>query len=220
MIKVIIFDFDKTIYIGDIGDTNKLHDRQVVEKCFGKGVYDYFVEKYGVNKKDIKDIVEICKKEKMDYKKLCQIFEEDLFIHKISTNIEILPNEFFKKLSKKTHLYIASMSQEKYIQHYLNLYNINKNCFKGCLYLDLVNHESKKDLFKEIINREGCHPDEVLMIGDNYFHDIQPAIEIGMKTLHLQGDFSQIYDYLTHNKICNCEEFKNKRKFISKSICQ
>ena len=59
------------------------------------------------------------------------------------------------------------------------------------------------------MEREKNRPEEMLMIGDNPFHDIQPALDLGMQALHFQGDFNQIYDFMTGNNILNCEKFKN-----------
>lgn len=213
MIKTIIFDFDCMIYVGNNGD-NKSNDRRLVEECFGKGVYEYFVERYGVNKKDIKGIVEICRDEGMDFKKLAKAFTDKPFIHTIKDKLELLPNEFFQKLSKSYNLYVASMLQMNYLNHYFDLYDIDKTCFKELLCMDLINHTSKADLFEIIMKKENCKPDEMLMIGDNFFHDIQPALDLGMNALHFKGDFNQIYDFLTQNQICNCEEFKGKKKFV------
>lgn len=216
MIKVIIFDFDSTIYVGDIGDEDKVNDRTLVEKCFGKGVYDYFVTRYQVDKKDIKDIIEICRKEGRDYKRLAQLFSDNIFIHTIKDRIELLPNSFFQKLSNKYHLYVVSMSQKKYLDYYFDLYDIDKSCFEDIMCLDLIHHASKADIFKLISKNEKCNLQEMLMIGDSYAHDIEPALNLGMKVFYFKGDFTELYDFLTDNNICDCEEFKEKRKFISK----
>ena len=216
MIKTIIFDFDCTIYVGDNGDINKANDKFLVDKCFGKGVYEDFVERFGVNKKDIKDIVEICCAEGMDYEKLAKAFGDYPFIHKIKDKLELLPNEFFRKLSQNHHLYVISMSQMKYLQHYFKLYDIDKSCFKELLCMDLINHTSKADMFEIIMEKENCKPEEMLMIGDNPIHDIQPAHEMGMNALLFLGDFNQIYDFLTESQVCDCTEFKNLRKFVFK----
>lgn len=215
MLKTILFDFDSTIYVGDIGDDGNLNDRTLVEKCFGQGVYEDFVKRYQVDKKDIKDIIEICKSEGRDYKQLAKLFSDDFFIHTIKDRIELLPNSFFQKLSNRYHLYIVSMSQKKYLEYYFDLYDIDKSCFKKILCMDLVRHTSKGDIFEQISKKEKCDPEEMLMIGDSYTHDIQPALSLGMKTLHFKGDFTQVYDFLTDNNICDCEEFKKERKFIS-----
>lgn len=216
MIKTIIFDFDCTMYVGNNGD-NKSNDRMLVEKCFGKGVYEDFVKRFGVNKKDIKDIVEICRNEGMDYEKLAKAFTDFPFIHKIKDKLELLPNEFFRKLcGRGIGLYVASMSQMNYLQIYFKLYDIDQSCFKDFLCMELTGHTSKADLFEIIMKRENCKPEEMLMIGDNLFHDVQPALALGMNALHFKGDFNQIYDYLTQNQICDCEEFKGKRKFVTR----
>ncbi len=52
------------------------------------------------------------------------------------------------------------------------------------------------------------------MIGDNYSHDIEPALKLNMNALHFRGDFNQIYDYMTKNNICDCTKYKKNRKFI------
>ena len=179
-------------------------------------MYDELVAKYGVDKKDIKDVVEICRSEGRDFKAVARAFEDNLFIHKIKDKLELLPNEFFQKLSKSHNLYVASMSQLNYLLHYFDLYEIDKTCFKEILCMDLINHKSKEELFKIVMQKEKCQPQEMLMIGDNLFHDVLPAQKMGMQALHFQGSFSQIYDFLSENHICNCQEFKNFSKIVEK----
>ena len=61
----------------------------------------------------------------------------------------------------------------------------------------------------KIRQKERVEFEEMLMIGDSFSSDIQPAIDLGINALHFNTkDFNQIYDYLTENKILDCEKFK------------
>lgn len=212
MIKVVIFDFDGTIYLGDVGNKNKSHDKFIVKTALGDGVYEELDNKYGVSKKDMKYIVEVCKNENLDFKKVAETFENTLFIHKIQDFIEILPNSFFKELSKKCSIYVVSMSPAKYLQHYFSLYDIDKTCFKGIFSLDILKDNSKAVLYNKIARMENCQHDEILVVGDNFLSDIKPAIDEHFETLHLNEDFNMLYSYFENNNILNCEAFKNEHK--------
>lgn len=217
MIKTIIFDFNQTIYVGDVGDNNKIHDKTVVDMALGEGTYDKLSTKYHFEDKDIKDIVDIFRRDGFDYQMVSKLFSEYLFIHKIKDKLEVLPNKFFKELSERYSLYIVSMSQLNYLEYYFEKYNIDTTCFKGLLCLDLINNNSKGDLYNKIIKKIGAgnKPNEILIIGDNFKHDIKPALDLGLQTLHFKtGNFNEVYDYLTINNILDCTKFKNIKKFI------
>ena len=148
MIKTIIFDFDMTMYVGDVGSVRG-YERRLIEDCFDCETYKYLNEKYNICKKDIKDIVDFCHVEKLDYVKLAKAFENNVFQHINCEKVKVLPNEFFAKLKANHSLYIASMSQDKYLSHYLNFYGFDKSNFAGILSLDLINDDNKKMYIKE-----------------------------------------------------------------------
>ncbi len=214
MLKTIIFDFDQTMYTGNIGNI-KLCDKKLFIDTFGDdGKYEMFVEKYNIDKKDMKDMVDACFLEGLDGNKLSEGFSNSVFQHIINDRIEILPNQFFKALAEKYVLYIVSMSQIKYLNFYFNRYDIDASVFKDVVCMDLIRNKTKAELYQIIMQKENNKPEEMLMIGDNIFHDIQPAQNLGMKTLHFNKcDFNQIYDYFTSNHILDCTKFKDIKKF-------
>lgn len=220
MLKTIIFDFDQTMYIGNVGNTGKIWDKSLFMETFEDGAqkYEMLIKKYEVNKKDIKDLVDICFLEGLDGKKLSDNFSQSVFQHIIKDKIELLPNSFFRELAKHYSLYVVSMSQKKYLNFYFNKYQIDVSVFKDVVCMDLIKNKSKGDLFEKIMKQENNKSEEMLVIGDSYSHDIQPAKMCGsgrMQTLHFnQHNFNQIYDFLSSNNILDCEKFKADRKFF------
>lgn len=55
-----------------------------------------------------------------------------------------------------------------------------------------------KRIFRELLDRSGCEPWDVLMVGDSEDDDVIPARELGMKAVlyesygHLKGDFEKL----------------------------
>lgn len=209
MIKTIVFDFDETIYIGYIGNPKK-YDLYLVDTALGLGTYDKLSDKYGIRGRDIKDFVDASREEGLDYIKVVENFKRIIFRHKHTGDVKVLPNELFRKLREKYPIYIASMSQQNYLNNYFKVYGIDRENFVDVLSMDLVKDKSKGDMLKRIKERENCHPEEILMVGDSLTHDIIPAKELGMQTFHMVGDFNQLYDFFTENNILNCDEFKKK----------
>ena len=124
MIKVIAFDFDCTMYVGDNGSISEYQKGLFVD-CFGKQIYNDFAHKFEIDKKDIKDVIEDCRRQGLDYQKLADAFTEHGFVHKIKDKLQLLPNEFYQELSKKCNLYVVSMSGQKYLSKYIDLYDID-----------------------------------------------------------------------------------------------
>ncbi|MFQ3548689.1 MAG: HAD family hydrolase [Armatimonadota bacterium] len=62
----------------------------------------------------------------------------------------------------------------------------------------------EKENFYKILNTLKVKPEEVVMVGDTYTHDILPAIEIGMKTIWILArpdkEAESIIDILNKNK--------------------
>ncbi len=212
MIKTIVFDFDQTIYTGYAGDP-KLYDRIIFEQCFQEeGLYEWLNRQYGLEKMDVKDIVEVCRKEGLDYKKFATLYNKNIYLHTTGEKVKVLPNKFFMKLKRRFSLYVASMSNVYYLRYHFQNYGLDINNFKDVLAMDLIDDDSKAVLLEKIRERENCKPEEMLMIGDNLNHDIKPALALGMNALHFQGDFNQIYDFMTENKLLNCDEFRELAK--------
>jgi len=209
MIKTIIFDFDNTLYIGDVWKGYREFEKSfIIESFASEEKYKQFVEKYQIDHSEyIMHIVKLFKQDGLSVKNLEKVYKKHIFKHS-SDDIKIMPNELFRDLKEKYNLYIVSMSHKNYVEHYCKLYGIDLKYFNGINSLSFTKHKNKGDVYSEIQRNEHLNAEEILVIGNEFENDIKPAIDLGMKTLHFKEDFNQIYDYFTENQILNCAKFK------------
>lgn len=179
MIKVVIFDFDDTLY----SDTNPLPWKNFCIKTV-----EYFLKKLKV--KDSENILNIVKNSGFSDRQLIKFIvslgakEKDVKDYMKSHNIEGNAFENCKKVSNTTLrdfqqyfvMYIVSNSLETSVQDNMELLKIDSSFFK-----DIISNkeDSKKGEYENIIKREGILPNELLVIGNSYSSDILPALEIG-----------------------------------------
>lgn len=179
MIKVVIFDFDDTLY----SDTNPLPWKNFCIKTV-----EYFLKKLKVE--DSENILNIVKNSGFSDRQLIRFIvslgakEKDIKDYMKSHNIEGNAFENCKKVSNTTLrdfqqyfvMYIVSNSLETSVQDNMELLKIDSSFFK-----DIISNKenSKKKEYENIIKREGILPNELLVIGNSYSSDILPALEIG-----------------------------------------
>lgn len=179
MIKVVIFDFDDTLY----SDTNPLPWKNFCIKTV-----EYFLKKLKVE--DSENILNIVKNSGFSDRQLIRFIvslgakEKDVKDYMKSHNIEGNAFENCKKVSNTTLrdfqqyfvMYIVSNSLETSVQDNMELLKIDSSFFK-----DIISNkeDSKKKEYENIIKREGILPNELLVIGNSYSSDILPALEIG-----------------------------------------
>lgn len=179
MIKVVIFDFDDTLY----SDTNPLPWKNFCIKTV-----EYFLKKLKVE--DSENILNIVKNSGFSDRQLIKFIvslgakEKDVKDYMKSHNIEGNAFENCKKVSNTTLrdfqqyfvMYIVSNSLETSVQDNMELLKIDSSFFK-----DIISNKenSKKKEYENIIKREGILPNELLVIGNSYSSDILPALEIG-----------------------------------------
>lgn len=179
MIKVVIFDFDDTLY----SDTNPLPWKNFCIKTV-----EYFLKKLKVE--DSENILNIVKNSGFSDRQLIKFIvslgakEKDVKDYMKSHNIEGNAFENCKKVSNTTLrdfqqyfvMYIVSNSLETSVQDNMELLKIDSSFFK-----DIISNKenSKKGEYENIIKREGILPNGLLVIGNSYSSDILPALEIG-----------------------------------------
>lgn len=179
MIKVVIFDFDDTLY----SDTNPLPWKNFCIKTV-----EYFLKKLKVE--DSENILNIVKNSGFSDRQLIKFIvslgakEKDVKDYMKSHNIEGNAFENCKKVSNTTLrdfqqyfvMYIVSNSLETSVRANMAFLRIEPSFFK-----DIISNkeDSKKKEYENIIKREGILPNELLVIGNSYSSDILPALEIG-----------------------------------------
>ncbi len=210
-IKVIVFDFDNTLYNGDVWTNYNNHVLKILEKILphkeAKELLDASVNVFQGNV-HIDHIITLLKQKGYDYEKFLSLVKENVYVH--PCEVEVISNDFLKELSKHYEIYCLSMSNENYLDFYFDKYKIDRAVFKEVLSADLLAEDkSKVPILLDIIKKENIKSTELLMVGDSYSHDILPAKKAGVQYLHYNsGNFNQLYDYFIENNILNCEKYK------------
>lgn len=214
MIKVIVFDFDDTLYIGKVWKNFKAYLTDILTKYFSsKEKGEQFLKRaYEIDKNlSNKNNVKLLEEEGYDSKKYVELIEGNIYEHACVP--KFISHKFLEDLTKKYPVYIVSMSSPNYMKRYLKKYGFDDIDFKNVYSVDLLSkNKSKKDNYEKIAKDEKIKPDELLVVGDDYINDIVPAIEAGVKYIHIGESFNQIYDYFTENNILDCEKYKKIKK--------
>lgn len=185
-IKVIIFDFDETMYYSSnikeyyteyIKSTLKAltsYDDETIISTMQQ--YGFFAggnerisfgkncEKFGVTK------------EQWNSYRIDNFFQID-YEHAETAN-----NDTYVKLSKTKKLYIVSNEVLENVKYKAEKMNINLDPF--IIYAptkqNVLNYQSnKQEIYRKIIEQNNCLPSEVIVLGDRYNVDIKPLEELG-----------------------------------------
>jgi len=183
-VKVIVFDFDNTLYSGvdwsqewarfcekglryvfrDWSDKDfyKMIDKEM-DSFFTSDKMISVIEKYDKKVSDWLDfrIRNTCT---IDYSRATCISNDEL-----------------KKFAEKHKLYIVSNSTAKDINYVSTYFKMDLSVFKEIIINDYKNGPDKKFYYEEIIKKEHIEPQQLLVIGDSEETDIKPALEVGAK---------------------------------------
>lgn len=185
-IKVIIFDFDGTLYCGEDFARASGYHRNAVESILDKEKLKIFEEKYPkyYNLSNYK-IADALQKEFSMAKDYVNYEESHLYPLTLE-NIRPLNWDFLYELSQKIPLVIVSNSTINHQKFYLNQFGLNFNIFSDFYKNTFDTPNGKGDYYVEIMNKYNCKCDEVMVIGDNYGPDLLPAINLGMRAYHVK----------------------------------
>ena len=215
MNKIIIFDFDQTLYSGHVKkekdyDYNMLRDvfRDLDERQFKK-----LLTKYGVTRKTLNPdkVVEIALAEGKDTIHTISPYldEHDEHMAK-SKNTHTIDNEVLKNLAIQGYtIYVVSNSPTN---------NVLRNCKSLGIDTQHINvlgmrhkvgmigyHKAEKnDRYLQVMNIEKVLPQDCIVFGNSKNADLVPAISLGMRAVHCTDA-----NYLTLENIINCIEDTN-----------
>lgn len=183
-IKVVVFDFDGTLYSGKIiGD---------VRDYFYNGIVS--ILSTILSAKELKNIDNAIKQNSESDRLAIRFLKHfgknqfDWFNYKDSHDFSYfdfskcvtINDDVLKEFAKNHKLYVVSNSTKKSIYTKCKLMNINPNYFEDILVNKFEgDNDSKEILYKEILEKEKISPNKMLVIGDDYEVDILPALEIG-----------------------------------------
>lgn len=181
-IKVVVFDFDDTLYSGC--------DWQPWDEFCQKGLKAMFDDlsqtefqklQNKINKNGISDaaIVKLMMQNKKDINQWLEYRDNNICDIDYSV-CEKTDNEVLKDFAKKYTLYIVSNSTIKDIKNTAQILNIDLTMFKDIIVNKYENGKiSKKVLYEKILQIENITPAEMFVIGNSQSSDINPAIELG-----------------------------------------
>lgn len=212
-IKLIIFDFDNTLYQGE--KTFRDHWTKACIKLI-----DYFFKdmtenekrqlykKYNVPYQFNEDVLKekpgihcyrILTGEGYTIEDWLNYWSENVYLENWDYITKTVDNQMLKDLQKDYALYIVTNSPTKQIKAYAKELNIDLSVFKH-IYANFETRwrsgTTKEVYYKDIIQKEQILPKECLVIGDSYSSDLRPAIELGMNTLLVDSqewDYNNIY---------------------------
>ena len=187
-IKCVIIDFDCTMYTGGNWDTcdDLTFDYLVQNKIYTKSRQEFmeenkFPEKYHFTQ----CVYAYLKKRNLDIAGLDEYISKHIYNFLCDTTRKIDAG-LVQALCEKYPVYLLSDSSKNYILHYLEMFKINKHWLKDIVCNDYRSYDmSKAPFMANIVRRENCRPNEAIMIGDSYNHDIVPAKKIGLQHAHI-----------------------------------
>lgn len=201
MIKVIVFDFDGTLYNGWVWDGWSDYIENFLNKFFkSEKEKNEFLKNFvqGYEYLDERAICEGLIQKFGTSKPMLDYLENEFYPYK-ANNLKFISQDFLKNLAKTHHLYIVSNTPDKSVKIHLKNNGIDPSIFESVIYNACDKLGASKDLkFGEIMKKENVLPGEVLVVGDSYELDILPAKKLNMQTL-LVRTLDDIYNFDFNN---------------------
>lgn len=185
-IKSVVFDFDETLYSG--GDWSG----------YGKYVYEMFVElnMFGSVAEAERALSEKYPTESdAGIKVLRYLLDNNLPTNLISEynsshfydvgldRVQRINVELLSKLSRQFDLYIVTNSSMQYLTKSLKKLGISKGLFRAILGNEFDQNDTTKAVcLKRVLEISKQKPEEILMVGDDEYLDIEPAKKLGFQT--------------------------------------
>ncbi len=192
-VKVIVFDFDDTLYKYLPWNNYNQYFLKRFKKLFpnfSKKQFEELVIKYNLKEtyRVTETAAQIMVDMKMDTKQLVNLLRKIKFSTEWSKG-QVFPQKITRALAKNYNLYIVSNSSPENIKYVSRKLKINLKYFKAILSnnfipKDLTKMARLKDIF---ILEEGIKPQEILMVGDSMQYDILPAKALGMQTMIIKN---------------------------------
>lgn len=182
-IKVVVFDFDDTLYSGMNWDNWEKFVKDATMSIFSNYAHidlDYVEKEFKKNSTDhtlVRLFFEfgVPIEKWLDYRKTNNCYF-DYSTCKITSNNEL------KKFTEKYILYILSNSTREEIVESSKIMKLDLSLFKDIIVNEYLDVDYKKDkYFLEIMKRENILPSQLFMIGNSQKSDIDAATRVGAK---------------------------------------
>ena len=193
--KVVIFDFDRTLYNNVVYEGWHNYCRQALLELIKEIPQD--AQNLLDNKGNIGDskIIEIISNVGLHVKDWIDYRRNHLRTFDIS-NATTVDKNVLKEFASKYSLYIVTHNQRFDVERVANALGIDLTLFKDILTNTFEDGLfSKKYMYNRIIERENVKPEQVFVIGDDYECDIEPALEIGARAKQVENCNFRIEDF-------------------------
>ena len=191
-IKVVIFDFDYTLYQGLVWGNGWIeyvyNGLRRMLSYLPKDTYDMLCQKYNIKGDRIfENVCQMLSNENLPCKvKDFRDFTQTFRFETDYTKAKLFPHDLLECLKEKYNLYVVSNTAESKIKFDCEKMHFDLSSFKGIY----QNRFDIKDLskaldYKMIADIEGVPCNKVLVVGDSEQYDLEPAHRLGMQTLHM-----------------------------------
>lgn len=182
-IKVVVFDFDNTLYRNLIIDDWRPYCNNAIKEILSFLPTKEQVESIIQNQTDYSDIsiIKTLKKYGVSYDVWLKYRDDNLRNCDVSNAVTVA-NKTLEDFAKNYTLYIATFNTKKHVECLSGKLGINLSYFKDIITVDYENENSDKSLmYTKIAALEKVKPSEMFVIGDKFETDIAPMLSIGGK---------------------------------------
>lgn len=197
-IKVIAFDFDKTLYANvKFDDFEGYCAKGFTQIC---GWTDEYGRDMLMSWGSVADNVIIEKLQELGYDKNDWLSYRHNNRPIIDCNGALhFPSAILASLVENCDLYIVTNNVIEDVLMVSKGVGLDLKRFKGILCNDYT-EISKKHLYKRLIDVENIEPSEMLVVGDKYATDVLPGLELGCKGKVLKCQ--ELYRLLSNGRAC------------------
>ena len=187
MIKVVVFDFDDTLYNTDVWYKWADFCDKTIRQClphYTESEVLQFIKKYNLTNACNGNVIAEALIKETGNDTAVDILRDSLYAE--AKDVKFVNNKIIENFAKYFELYIVSFSPIDFIRYYSEKHNFDLSHFKKILGNDKNQCENnKKSVFEQIIKDTNIAPQEMCVIGDNYLRDIAPAKYLGCHTIQV-----------------------------------
>lgn len=198
--KVIIFDFDGTIYSGihkfdNVPDKVAMYRRTFLPSFTDEEYERICLEFPNWEKvssgKDVVDIIYDIKDRYPNHDISPIHFwnwqNESRYDIIIDWN-EVVDMNYLEDICTRYTTYVVSNSSPNHLLHYMNVLGINPNWFKGIVSNRFEEYDrTKEHYYRDILDAEHIEASDCYVLGDSVVSDLEPAERLGINTIFISN---------------------------------
>lgn len=198
--KVIILDFDGTVYSGE-------HKFDNVPKAIEENRRKFFPRitdnEYNMLLTEFPEFLNVTSGRKItlamwkmkDKFPQLDIDTKDFFDWQNNSRYEIVLDptliadiDYINNLAINHPTYIVSNSSPNHLLYYMEVLGLNPKLFKDIVSNQFLQSDpSKEHHYKDILDKENCKPSQFYVFGDSVEADLIPAQNLGMNTIYIDN---------------------------------